>query len=210
MLSAAPINLEQCLAATLCTAGAALSAEPNHGYDDVRGDYLAVAGDHVAYRYEVQGVLGRGSFGQVLRCLDHASGATVALKIIRNKRRFQRQAAVEAGILSTLGQRDPGNASGAVRMLDSFNFRSHLCITFELLSVNLYEHIKAGGFVGCSPELVKRVARQVLRTLLFLRRLNIVHCDLKPENILLTARGSSVVKVIDFGSSCYSDQRVFT
>ena len=37
-----------------------------------------------------------------------------------------------------------------------------------------------------------------------------MHCDLKPENILLTSRGASSVKVIDFGSSCYADQRVFT
>jgi dual specificity tyrosine-phosphorylation-regulated kinase 2/3/4 len=95
-------------------------------------------------------------------------------------------------------------------MLDSFTFRAHLCITFELLAANLYEHLKAGGFVGCSLELVRRVARQVLRTLLFLRRLDIVHCDLKPENILLTTPGASAVKVIDFGSSCYSTQRVFT
>ena len=32
-------------------------------------------GDHIAYRYEVLDVLGRGSFGQVLRCVDHAQGA---------------------------------------------------------------------------------------------------------------------------------------
>jgi dual specificity tyrosine-phosphorylation-regulated kinase 2/3/4 len=190
--------------------GSALSCEPNHGFDDARGEYLPVAGDHVAYRYEVQSVLGRGSFGQVLRCVDHATGGAVALKIIRNKRRFQRQAVVEAGILGALARRDPDGAWGAVRMLDSFTFRCHLCITFELLSINLYELIKSNNFVGCSPDLVRRVARQVLRTLSHLRRLDLVHCDLKPENILLVARGSSEVRVIDFGSSCYSDQRVFT
>ena len=42
------------------------SLEPNCGYDDSRGDYLAVTGDHLGYRYEVlPGSLGRGSFGQV-------------------------------------------------------------------------------------------------------------------------------------------------
>ena len=32
----------------------------------------------------------------------------------------------------------------------------------------------------------------------------------QPENILLVGRGASQVRVIDFGSSCYSTQRVFT
>ncbi len=39
---------------------------------------------------------------QVLRCMDHATGQGVALKIIRNKRRFQKQAAIEAAILQKL------------------------------------------------------------------------------------------------------------
>jgi len=30
------------------------------------------------------------------------------------------------------------------------------------------------------------------------------------ENVLLKQRGSSLIKVIDFGSSCYSHQRVYT
>ena len=42
-----------------------MRGEPNYGYDDARGDYLTVVGDHIGYRYEVQDVLGRGSFGQV-------------------------------------------------------------------------------------------------------------------------------------------------
>jgi dual specificity tyrosine-phosphorylation-regulated kinase 2/3/4 len=74
----------------------------NHGYDDDRGDYLVVNHDHLAYRYEVVGSLGKGSFGQVLRCRDHATGEFVAIKIIRNKKRFHHQALVEIKILDNL------------------------------------------------------------------------------------------------------------
>jgi dual specificity tyrosine-phosphorylation-regulated kinase 2/3/4 len=74
----------------------------NHGYDDERGDYIVVAGDHLAYRYEVVDTLGKGSFGQVLRCRDYQTGQSVAIKIIRNKKRFHHQALVEIKILDNL------------------------------------------------------------------------------------------------------------
>lgn len=74
----------------------------NHGYDDERGDYLVVLHDHLAYRYELIDTLGKGSFGQVLHCRDHCTGQSVAIKIIRNKKRFHHQALVEIKILDSL------------------------------------------------------------------------------------------------------------
>jgi dual specificity tyrosine-phosphorylation-regulated kinase 2/3/4 len=74
----------------------------NHGYDDERGDYLVIEHDHLAYRYEIIDTLGKGSFGQVLNCRDHATGTSVAIKIIRNKKRFHHQALVEIKILDNL------------------------------------------------------------------------------------------------------------
>ena len=80
-----------------------LSAEAtNFGYDDERGDYTIVSGDHLAYRYEMVDILGKGSFGQVARCIDHRTGGLVAIKIIRNKKRFHQQALVEVDILQKL------------------------------------------------------------------------------------------------------------
>lgn len=74
----------------------------NFGYDDERGDYNICMGDHLAYRFEVVDILGKGSFGQVVRCIDHKLGALVAVKIIRNKKRFHQQALVEVNILNKL------------------------------------------------------------------------------------------------------------
>lgn len=74
----------------------------NYGYDDERGDYLIQLRDHLDYRYEVLEIMGKGSFGQVLKCFDHRSGQTVAVKIIRNKKRFHAQALVEVKILEEL------------------------------------------------------------------------------------------------------------
>lgn len=78
------------------------SDKPNFGYDDERGDYTIVPGDHLAFRYEIVDILGKGSFGQVVRCIDHKLGVLVAVKIIRNKKRFHQQALVEVNILQKL------------------------------------------------------------------------------------------------------------
>ena len=77
-------------------------AASNFGYDDDRGDYNIITGDHIAYRYEIVDILGKGSFGQVVRCVDHKTGGLVAIKIIRNKKRFHQQALVEVDILQKL------------------------------------------------------------------------------------------------------------
>ena len=39
---------------------------------------------------------------------------------------------------------------------------------------------------------------------------NLVHCDLKPENILLKQQNKSGIKIIDYGSSCFIGQRIYT
>ena len=37
------------------------------GYDDENGSYIKVLHDHIAYRYEIKEVIGKGSFGQVVK-----------------------------------------------------------------------------------------------------------------------------------------------
>lgn len=51
----------------------------------------------------------------------------------------------------------------------------------ELLSINLYELIKANGFAGFSTTLIRRFTSQMLLSLSLMRHHRIVHCDLKPE-----------------------------
>ena len=42
-------------------------AAQNAGYDDDNGSYIKVLHDHLAYRYEIKEVIGKGSFGQVVK-----------------------------------------------------------------------------------------------------------------------------------------------
>ncbi|RPD79760.1 kinase-like protein [Lentinus tigrinus ALCF2SS1-7] len=182
----------------------------NYGYDDERGDYQVINHDHLAYRYEIIDTLGKGSFGQVLHCRDHCTGESVAIKIIRNKKRFHHQALVEIKILDSLRKWDSDEKHHVIKMTEHFYFRGHLCIAMELLSINLYELIKANNFHGFTTALIRRFTSQMLQSLALMRHHRIVHCDLKPENVLLRHPAKSAIKVIDFGSSCFEHEKIYT
>lgn len=182
----------------------------NNGYDDENGSYRKVTNDHIIYKYESLETIGRGSFGQVVKAYDHKSHVHIALKIIRNKKRFHHQALVEVKILDHLKRKDKDGTHNIIQMLEHFYFRNHLCIAFELLGINLYEMIKKNQFQGFSLTLVRKFAISLLHCLRLLYREKIIHCDLKPENILLRAKGQYTIKVIDFGSSCLEDEKIYT
>jgi dual specificity tyrosine-phosphorylation-regulated kinase 2/3/4 len=58
--------------------------------------------------------------------------------------------------------------------------------------------------------LIRRFTVQLLQSLELLHEHKIVHCDLKPENILLLQPTKSQIKMIDFGSSCFENERLYT
>lgn len=182
----------------------------NNGYDDEQGGFIRVIKDHISYRYEIIDTVGKGSFGQVIKAYDHKCKEFVAIKVIRNKKRFHHQALVEVKILDLLRKKDPDMLYNIIHMKDYFYFRNHLCISFELLGINLYELLKKNNFQGFSLDLVRKFAVSILLCLRLLYYNHIIHCDLKPENILLEKHGSTSVKVIDFGSSCLEHQKVYS
>ncbi|KAJ2157077.1 serine/threonine protein kinase, CMGC, dual-specificity [Coemansia sp. RSA 552] len=204
-------------------------------YADERGDYIVHMHDHLLYRFELLEVMGKGSFGQVLRVRDHKTGGTAAVKIIRNRKRFHHQAQVEVKLLECLRRWDPAGAHNILQMSGSFHFRGHLCIVMELLSINLYEWLKSHQFSGTPAPLLRHVTVQMLQALQLMAAHRIIHADLKPENVLLArpppaaaarrgpahplaagplaadmARGAYRIKVIDLGSSCFETERVYT
>jgi dual specificity tyrosine-phosphorylation-regulated kinase 2/3/4 len=182
----------------------------NNGFDSDSNEYLSRVNEHLAYRYEVVKKVGKGSFGVVMKCYDHKQKEYIAVKILKNKARLYEQGLVEAKLIRHLNDHDREDKKNIIRRLDQCLFRKHLLITFEMLSVNLYEFIKMNNFNGFSLNLIKRFAIQILISLYFLSEHNIVHCDLKPENILLRKINKSGIKIIDFGSGCFDNEKIYT
>eukprot|EP01086_Lenisia_limosa_P015304 TRINITY_DN4826_c0_g1_i2.p1 TRINITY_DN4826_c0_g1~~TRINITY_DN4826_c0_g1_i2.p1 ORF type:complete len:419 (+),score=72.15 TRINITY_DN4826_c0_g1_i2:19-1275(+) len=184
----------------------------NDGYDDSNGDYISREGDILGGRYQIQAPIGKGSFGQVVKCLDIHSNEMVAVKIIKNKKPFRAQAQIEVDLLKLMRESDHDDIYFIVRLLNHFDHRHHLCLVFELLSYNLYDLLCNTNFLGVSLTLVRKFAQQILTALMFLSLpdIGIVHCDLKPENILLKSSRRSGIKVIDFGSSCRNNEKLYT
>ena len=137
-------------------------------------------------RFRVIGLLGQGTFAQVFLCEDlhDDKKRRVALKVVKNKPAYTRQATVEIDVFRTLSK----SSQNMVQLECYFMFRNHLCLVFELLGLNLYEVLKRRQFRGVPLTSVQQILRQALEGIQELSQKNIVHCDLKPENILLSDR----------------------
>ena len=135
-----------------------------------------------------------------------------AAQIIKARPPYTQQAKREIEILRHLHKRDPRCQYGTVQLLGHFVHHGHQCMVFELLSMNLYKLLEKVQFHGFSLALIRKFAWQLLKTLAFLSHdaIGIVHCDLKPENICLRQPEYNTIKLIDFGSSCERDKRLYS
>ncbi|KAI6825984.1 kinase-like protein [Hortaea werneckii] len=190
----------------------------NDGYDNEESDYILYVNDILGSeetnhknRYLILDVLGQGTFGQVVKCQNLKTQEVVAVKVVKNKTAYFNQSMMEVSVLDLLnGRMDKNDDHHILRLKDTFIHRQHLCLVFELLSVNLYELIKQNQFRGLSTTLVRVFAQQLLNGLCLLNKARLIHCDLKPENILLKNLESPIIKIIDFGSACDERQTVYT
>jgi dual specificity tyrosine-phosphorylation-regulated kinase 2/3/4 len=107
-------------------------------------------------------------------------------------------------------EKDPEDTFNIVRLMDEFYFRDHHCFVFELLETDLFEYMKENDFAGFSLNRIKNIAAQILHTLTFLEKNELIHCDLKPENILITDKKTESLKLVDYGSGCFVSEQVYT
>ena len=175
-------------------------------------------GTILAGRYEVHDVLGTAAFSTALQCVDLAAeedeAQWVCLKVIKNNKDFFDQSLDEIKLLQYINSCGDPDEHHVLRLIDFFYCKEHLFIVSELLKENLYEF---GRFIrenGNEPYYtmprLKRIMKQVLEALVFIHSLKLIHCDIKPENIVIKSFSRCEVKLIDFGSSCFTTDHLTT
>lgn len=172
-------------------------------YDDTEGYYKLTIGEIISDRYRTQGVVGKGVFSTVLKCVDLTTEETVAVKMIRNNDLMRKAAEKELSILTMLRTRDPENKKHCVRLLGHLEYRHHTTFVFESLQMNLRDALKKfGKNVGINVTAIRMYGRQLFIALKFLSDLQIVHADIKLDNILVSD-DLKYVKICDFGSAFF-------
>uniref|UniRef100_A0AAY4CFL4 non-specific serine/threonine protein kinase n=1 Tax=Denticeps clupeoides TaxID=299321 RepID=A0AAY4CFL4_9TELE len=169
------------------------------------GDYRLVQHEvlcSMKNSYEVLEFLGRGTFGQVVKCWKQGTNEIVAIKILKNHPSYARQGQIEVGILARLSGEN-AEEHNLVRAFECFQHHNHTCLVFEMLGQNLYDFLKQNKFSPLPLKVIRPIMQQVATALKKLKSLNLIHADLKPENIMLVdpVQQPYRVKVIDFGSA---------
>jgi serine/threonine-protein kinase PRP4 len=169
--------------------------------DDKEGYYKIRPGEVLDGRYQLQVALGKGMFSNVARALDMTTNRLVAVKIMRSNDALRKGGYTEIAILQKLNTADPDDRRHIVRFQHHFDFKGHLCLAFEHLSMNLREVLrKFGNNVGINLDATRAYAHQMFVALAHMRRCNIIHADLKPDNILVNEK-RNVVKICDLGTA---------
>ncbi|CAG0919417.1 unnamed protein product [Notodromas monacha] len=174
-------------------------------YQLVQHEVLTSQSNH----YEVLEFLGRGTFGQVVKCWKKGTNEIVAIKILKNHPNYARQGQIEVQILQRLSQ-ESAEEYNFVRAHECFSHKNHTCLVFEMLEQNLYDFLKVNKFNPLPLKCIRPILQQVLTALFKLKQLGLIHADVKPENIMLVdpVRQPYRVKVIDFGSASHVSKAV--
>ncbi|CAM9786272.1 dual specificity tyrosine-phosphorylation-regulated kinase 4-like [Lampetra fluviatilis] len=171
----------------------------NNGYDDLKNHYIPVVNEHLAYRYQILKVLGKGAFGQVLLCMDHKTKEKVALKMLQHCIcTWKIDVENEPEIILALESADLEN-NHIIRLHETFMFRGHFTMVLEFVGQDLRKELRNAKHFPLSR--VRLYTQAMLKALVKLKQESIVHGDLKPENILVKNHKTGNIRITDFGSS---------
>ncbi|KAJ6982001.1 mitogen-activated protein kinase 9-like [Populus alba x Populus x berolinensis] len=150
-----------------------------------------------ASQYEIQEVVGKGSYGVVASAIDTHTGERVAIKKMNNVFEHVSDATRilrEIKLLRLLKHADIVEIKHIMLPPSPREFKD-VYVVFELMESDLHQVIKLND--DLTPEHHQFFLYQLLRGLKYIHTGNVFHRDLKPKNIL--ANADCKVKLCDFG-----------
>ncbi|WIA22461.1 hypothetical protein OEZ85_004759 [Tetradesmus obliquus] len=147
-----------------------------------------------SYRYERLECIGRGSYGDVFRGVDHQTGQQVAIKVIDLEEIEDDIEDIHKEIATLAGCRSPFITRYHASLIPPGS--SQLLIVMELLLGSVADALAVCPLdEGC----ISFILARVLGALVYLHGMGRLHRDIKAANILLSGEGA--VKMSDFGVS---------
>ncbi|NP_001353758.1 cyclin-dependent kinase 13 [Danio rerio] len=154
-------------------------------------------------KFEIIGITGEGTYGQVYKAKDKDTAELVALKKVRldnEKEGFPITAIREIKILRQLNHKSIINMKEIVTdkedALDFKNDKGAFYLVFEYMDHDLMGLLES-GLVHFNESHIKSFMRQLLEGLDYCHKKNFLHRDIKCSNILLNNKGQ--IKLADFG-----------
>lgn len=149
-----------------------------------------ITGRLVKNRYQVENLLGQGGFGAVYKGRDTLLDVPVAIKMLfQNDTPMIRQFELEAKILARLKH------PGLPRVTDFFSLNSQYFLVMDYVEGQDLQQVIENGLPPVDQSV--RWAMQVLKTLDYIHKNDVVHRDVKPGNIKITPDNKAVL--VDFG-----------
>ncbi|KAM9308033.1 cyclin-dependent kinase 13 [Gastrophryne carolinensis] len=154
-------------------------------------------------KFDIIGIIGEGTYGQVYKARDKDTGEMVALKKVRldnEKEGFPITAIREIKILRQLTHQSIINMKEIVTdKEDAVDFKKDkgaFYLVFEYMDHDLMGLLES-GLVLFNELHIKSFMRQLMEGLDYCHKKNFLHRDIKCSNILLNNRGQ--IKLADFG-----------
>ncbi len=170
----------------------------------------------IAGRYRVEEQIGSAAFSRAVSAIDVLTGQRICIKIMNNEKDLIDQCIDEVKIVRLLNDHDPQDEFHIIRSKHVFYFREHLMIVSDLYGANLYKVCETvwspdasnastilPGYYYFNLRTIRRITRQLLVSLWYLRCFGVLHSDIKPENILMEDWSRASVRLIDFGSASF-------
>uniref|UniRef100_UPI00358EEB70 cyclin-dependent kinase 12-like isoform X2 n=1 Tax=Myxine glutinosa TaxID=7769 RepID=UPI00358EEB70 len=154
-------------------------------------------------KFDIIGIIGEGTYGQVYKAKDKDTGQMVALKKVRldnEKEGFPITAIREIKILRQLKHCSIINMKEILTdkedALDFKKDKGAFYLVFDYMDHDLMGLLES-GLVNFNEEHIKSFMKQLMEGLNYCHRRNFLHRDIKCSNILLNNRGH--IKLADFG-----------